>query len=210
MAIDAVAFPLYWPQGWPRTRFRSRTSRYSVTMVRARDEVMRTLAGMNATERIISTNVPIRRDGLPAAGCPEPQDPGVAVYWAERLVDAQGRAQGQRHQVIACDRYTTVRDNLRACGLALEGLRAIARSGASQVLDRAYTGFAALPANAGASDWREVLGLDVTSGRALNGEQLKAAYRAMAERAHPDHGGSTEQMASVNRAYADARRELGL
>src|ERR1700759_3794368 len=184
MAIDAMAFPLYWPESWPRTQFRKRTTRYSVTLAKARDDVMHSLAAMDAVERIISSNVPIRRDGLPAAGCPEPRDPGVAVDWARRV---KGAIQ---HHVIACDQWATVRDNMRACGLALEGLRAIARSGASQVLDRAYTGFAALPAHAGSSHWREVLGVAATGS--LSRAQLKDAYEAMALRVHPDRGGSSE------------------
>lgn len=55
--------------------------------------------------------------------------------------------------------------------------------------------------------WRAVLGL-------APGEQdpdiIRKAYRARARAAHPDRGGSNEEMARVNEAMARARDELGM
>lgn len=200
--IDADAHPLYWPEQWPRTPAakRERTYRYKVTFAQARDEILAQLKMLGATARIISTNIPIRNDGLPRRDIVEPSDPGVAVYWE----DAEGK-----QRVLACDRWDKVRDNMRACGLAIEGLRAIERSGASQVLERVYMGFAALPADAGPSTWRGVLEFDAAA--AVAPDELRKRYAQLALRAHPDKPhGSHEYMAAVNRAYADARKELGL
>ena len=116
--------------------------------------------------------------------------------------------QGKAQHVIACDCWTTVRDNMRACGLAIAGLRAIERSGASQVLERVYMGFAALPANASPSTWRAVL--EFHADDAVSVEVLRKRFEMIALRAHPDKTtGSHEYMAAVNQAYADARKELG-
>jgi hypothetical protein len=192
-AIDA--YPLSWPDGWKRARVPRLESRYKVGFVQARHEVLRALDLMRAREIVVSTNVPLRRDGLPLASFSEPNDPGVAVYWT----------QGQP-RVIACDYWRTVRENLRAIGIALEAIRSIDRSGATQILARAFVGFTALPSSTSPPPrtWREVLGL---SGRP-NRELVDAAYRRHAARAHPDAGGSHEQMVEVNRAREEALREL--
>jgi hypothetical protein len=42
--------------------------------------------------------------------------------------------------VIACDSYTKVRWNMRACGATVEALRTIQRHGATELLERAFTG----------------------------------------------------------------------
>jgi hypothetical protein len=180
-------YPLTWPANWKRTPAHLRkSSRYKVSFARARDEVVRSLSLMNVRDYnvVISSNVPTRRDGLPYANMREPEDPGVACYWTK---DSERR-------VIACDSWRTVRDNLRAVGLALEALRQLERTGASEILNRAFTGFAALPPAGG--DWRNVLGLngDVTI------EQVELRYRTLAKMLHPDKGGSDEKMVALNKA----------
>jgi hypothetical protein len=196
--IDADPSPLYWPQQWPRTAARERTSRYKVTCADARDRLLQQLKLLGATARIISTNIPVRNDGLPRRDIVEPADPGVAVYW---------EAEGKQH-VIACDRWDKVRDNMRACGLAIEALRAMQRSGATQIMDKIYTGFAALPADAGASSWRSVL--EFAADAVITADVLRKRYELLALRAHPDRPhGSHEYMAAVNRAYDVARKEIG-
>lgn len=39
-------------------------------------------------------------------------------------------------------------------------------------------------------------------------EEAKSAFRRLAKAAHPDHGGSTERMATLNQAMAEAKRVL--
>lgn len=182
------AFPLCWPDGWPRRQRHQRTSsKYEVTFLRARDELVRELNAGRARHVVISTNIPLRRDGLPLANMSEPADPGVAVYWD----DKQGKAR-----VIACDVWRTVRENLRAVGLAYASLRQIERTGASELLERAFSGFARLPA---APDSWEVLGLQ----RGAAPDSINNRYRELARQHHPDRGGDSALMARINQAYRE-------
>lgn len=193
------AFPLAWPVGWKRTeRGKRSASSYQVTFGRARDELLRSIRLLGGRDVVISSNLPVKRDGMPYANSPEPMDPGIAIYWT----------QGKQPRVMACDCWAKVRDNLRAIGLAIEGLRAVERSGASQILERAFAGFAALPADAGADGvphWREVLEY---GNPPADRERIDRHYRILARTAHPDAGGTTEQMVQLNRAREQALSEV--
>jgi len=195
------AYPLQWPVGWTRThRDDRRASIYQVSFARARDELLRSVRLLGGDDIVISSDVALRRDGLPYANQGEPGDPGVAVYWTQR----------NQPRVMACDCWRTVRDNLRAIGLTIDALRAIDRSGATQLLERAFTGFAALPENAGdngAPDWREVF--CVSREAVISRAQIEQLYRAQVRHAHPDlNGGSAERMVVLNRARDAALREV--
>jgi hypothetical protein len=193
------AYPLTWPEDQLRTPTVQRErGQFKTEFGRARDELLRELGRMGAKEIIISSNVPLRRDGLPFADAREPQDPGVAVYFTH----------GKRQLVIACDSYRYVKANLRAVGATVEALRTIQRHGATSLLERAFTGFTALPPK-GMTErpWYEVLGV----AEVAPFEDVKAAYRRLAAQHHPDRGGDADKMAQVNRAYeaAQSRRMLG-
>lgn len=205
--LNIDAYPCYWPEGWDRTpEYKRQRSKYSVEFARSRDDIVRQCKLLGAREIVVSTNIPLRRDGLPLAGMSEPKDPAVAVYWAEQgPYNAKTGNYDYKHRVIACDHWRTVRENMRAVGLAIDALRALKRSGATQVVERAFTGFTALPANAGMRPWREVLGIN---GGPLNRDRLDEAYKRAVRSAHPDLGGSHEHMVEVNRAYQDACREI--
>jgi hypothetical protein len=125
----------------------------------------------------------------------EPDDVGVAVYWTKMGIDADKRSRTDR-RVIACDKWKTVRENLRAVGLALEALRTLERTGSSEILNRAFTGFAALPP-AGTKDWRVVLGLE---NMAVTSSDIEERYRQLAKDAHPDTGGDHDAMVRLNKA----------
>jgi hypothetical protein len=192
------AYPLRWPDGWPRTPPAKRThGQFKVTLARARDELLDELRLLGAREVVISTMIPARNDGLPyARGRPVGGDPGVAVYFA----------LAGRPKAIACDAYTTPEANLRALGLSIAAMRALDRYGVSGLLDRVFTGLDALPPP-DAIDWRRELGFrpderptewDVTD-----------AFRRRARDRHPDHGGSDAAMARLVRAREIALRELG-
>lgn len=194
--LSVNAHPLYWPEGWRRVKHRQ-PSRYNVSFANARDAMTRELRLLGAQDIVVSTNVPLRHDGLPYARSSAPADPGVAVYWTTRK-------HGQR--VIACDAWRTVRENLRAVGLAIESLRLLERTGASEILDRAFTGFAALPAQ-GESEpdwWLGELGLDrseLTQHALVHRVRIiMDAYRRLARQRHPDCGGSDAEMVRLNKA----------
>jgi len=182
------AYPLKWPNGWPRTRSPKR-SRFEVTFARARDELVDEIQRMGGRYVVLSTNVAVRRDGWPYANQAEPKDPGVAVYFQ----------RGDRQMVFACDRWDRVKDNMRAIAKTIEAMRGIERWGASEMMERAFAAFEALPAP---KTWRETFG-DVRTA-----DDLHRTYREKAKKAHPDAGGSEAAMAELNAHYAQARREL--
>lgn len=205
--MAAESYPLKWPDGWPRTdAWRRRSARYKVSIESAVKELHATLGLMGASPGsiVISSNVPPRNAlGTPRNDGFNVADPGVSVWWTTK-------AHGER--VIACDRWSTVRENVRACGLAVEALRAMERAGATQILDRAFTAFGALPAASAAPvvrPWWEVLEVPQAAIGALSLAMVEARYRELATKAHPDRGGSDAAMAELNRARDEARRHYG-
>jgi hypothetical protein len=180
--IDHEAFPLAWPIEWPRTKARDRLrSRYRVKFTAARDQMRKELS-RHAIEVVVSTNIPLRRDGLPYANQREPEDPGVAVYWTR---------QDNIPMVLACDTWETVRENIRAIGVSIVALHTIERAGATEVLNRAWQGFKALPAAGETGKGlvvrtpRMVLGLP--DNTTLYRSHLKQAYRKKVFEVHQAH-----------------------
>lgn len=198
----ANAFPLQWPEGWPRTKYRN-SSRYKTSIDQAVDELMRELGMLGALKGsiVLSSNVPPRNAlGTPRNDGHQVGDPGVAVYWTTK-------AHGER--VMACDRWSSVRENVRAIGLAVNGLRAIERAGATQILERAFSAFGALPAASGAAPkrpWWDVLGFPEALIGALSPAVTDARWRELAKKSHPDQGGSQEAMTELNAAAEEARQ----
>lgn len=189
-------YPLQWPVGWKRTQYRqtARFSKYDKRLS-VNDGVQRVLQelerlGVSEADVLISTNLALRLDGLPRSDQGQPGDPGVCVYWQ----------RGKKPmQCMAIDRYDKVADNLAAVAATLEAMRAIERHGGAAILDRAFTGFTALPPPivAGMSRaWWEVLGVPSDATK----EAIQTAYRKLASEAHPDKGGTAERMAEINRA----------
>ncbi len=190
--MTATAHPLEWPEGYPRTKRRER-ARFNTGFAQARDGIVEELRRMNASHVVISTNIPTKANGLPYAGQRTPDDPGVAVYF-----------YWQRSQLaLACDRWTTVADNLQALRKSVEAMRGLERWGASGILERAFSGFARLEATSG--DWRDVL--NVTPAATL--EEVCEAYRQRRRKTHPDHGGDADEFRAVQQAWEQAQRELG-
>lgn len=190
------SYPLTWPQGWVRTPEELRTgSRYGVRFAVARDHLLRELSLLGARAKVLSTNQTVKRDGMPYAGSREPDDPGAAVYWIGR---------DGKPQVIACDKWQTLRDNVRALGLAVAALRQLERCGASEILERSFIGFRALRAE-NTTHWWVTLGF---ASPYVTLEQVEAAYRVLARATHPDVGGSHERMVMLNAAIEQARGRL--
>jgi hypothetical protein len=191
-------FPLVWPDGWPRTTarkaaaFKTYGSRieFSSAERRARHELR--LMGYDdhreSVEVILSSNVLRAR---------EPADPGAALYFQK---------PGTPMRVIAIDLYLRAADNVAAIAATLEALRAIERHGGGQILERAFTGFDALPPP-GARPWRQVMGFARDARVSL--ADIESTFRALARRHHPDNGGDAGMMQELNQARDDARKELG-
>ncbi|MDF3821681.1 J domain-containing protein [Leptospira sp. 96542] len=211
--MTPTRYPLQWPTDWKRTPDTRReagrftTKAYSghaepVTVAAAVDRLLAELERMGVRESkvIISTNVEPTLSGRPRSGERKPQDPGAAVYW-----DDKGNSR-----CMAIDRYSDVAQNLAALAATIEAMRAIERHGGAAILDRAFTGFTALPAPVVAStkrSWRDVL--EYGNGPATEAE-ITRNYRVLAKDYHPDRpGGSTDKMAELNAARDEAMQEVG-
>ncbi|UPT53409.1 molecular chaperone [Synechococcus phage Ssp-JY39] len=192
------AFPLHWPEGWPRTK-EPQQSRFDVSFTAARDGLMEQIRLLHGRYPVLSTNIELRRDGLPYSNQRAPEDTGVAVYFERK----------GKQMVFACDRWKTVKDNMRAIQKTIEAMRGIERWGASDMLERAFSAFEALPAPDAPTrrSWREVLGIlpDVSVTR----DMIETFYRLEAKRAHPDAGGSTEAFTELQQARDEALRAIG-
>jgi hypothetical protein len=204
--MTAEAYPLQWPPGRPRTEhWRRERAKFDVTFSRARDnivaEVSRLAGKYPDPQIVISTNIALRRDGLPLANQRQPDDPGVAVYFLYK----------KRSMSFACDRWQKIEHNMQAIAKTIEALRGIARWGTGDMLEAAFSGFTALPpppaAGPGAAPaqrhWRNVFGTGVHTR-----EQLQDVYRRLASAYHPDRGGDQHKMAELNAAREQALREL--
>jgi hypothetical protein len=188
----AEAFPLCWPAAWPRAKRRER-ARFDTSFAKARDALFDELRIMGASAIILSGNLELRRDGLPYANQPEPSDPGIAVYFQWK----------GKPMTFACDRWDRARDNVQAIRKTIEAIRGIERWGASDMMERAFTAFEALPApgqGVSLSCWAI---LDIEPGSSAI--EIDRAYRRKAREAHPDSGGSREEWDRLQAAYEQAK-----
>ncbi len=201
------AFPLAWAAGWARTpshkrqdsknRFK-RTGRWDAsrspywTFAEARDGLFEEIGRLGGKSIVLSTNFPTDRYGIPIEKGRRPDDNGVAIYFQFR-----GKAM-----VMACDMHTRAEENMRSLTLAIEAMRQLDRHGGGTMMERAFEGFAALPAP-GTTSWWQIMqiGSDATI------EQIEAAFRRLARERHPDAGGSHDMMSELNRARDQAMKD---
>jgi hypothetical protein len=192
-----TAYPLAWPDGWPRTPEGKRriNSPFQTTFEKARRDLIEELRMMKSDRgAVISTNLQIRADGFPYSDSSRRfiNDPGVAIYFT----------RNGRQLVLARDAFGTVHDNLRSVGLAIQYLRGLERHGGAPMMERAFEGFAQL-SHAGPSTeptcW-EILDLRPNVAR----ETIMDRFRALAKDAHPDLGGTVEAFARLKRARDEA------
>lgn len=190
-----TAYPLSWPAGWSRVKYPQRSQYGDRSLAVAREAITREVRLLGGTKLIISSNLELRLDGLPRSGQRQPLDKGVAIYFTYK----------KRPVAFACDKWTAVEDNLWAISLALSAIRQIERTGASEMLDRAFAGFDALPAPGQTSDesWWDVLDIAPDADE----WKIKTAYRRLAKIHHPDVGGDRGVFDRVARAYEAAMRE---
>jgi hypothetical protein len=152
------------------------------------DELRR--MGVGDFNVVISTNIELRLDGLPRSDRRTPDDPGAAVYWRD----------GDKRLVLACDKYSTVGENLYAIGKTIEATRGIERWGAVTA-EQAFAGYVALNEKTGPSCW-EVLGIQPFAPNSqwtpkVQENVIMDAYRRKARETHPDHGGSSTEFSAV-------------
>lgn len=199
------AFPLQWPEGWPRTaptaqergyqfKQRDQSSAWGtkpVTFAVARDKLYEELQRLGASSPVVSTNHPTDRYGVPTESKRRVSDEGVAIYF---------RLKG-RQMAMACDRFDNAAANMRSLGLAIEAMRQLERHGGGTMIERAFTGFVALPSQESPHD---VLGVRPGASH----KQIDDAFKEKARFAHPDAGGSTEAMQRLNDARAKLKGEV--
>lgn len=217
------AYPLAWPAGWKRTpstarknaKFRTGKGSFSAGSYQSAREVTisdgtkRVLQQVRAftpagkrwvidpATVVISSNLLLRNDGLPRSGQRAPEDPGVAVYWTTSSGESR---------CMAIDRYDRVADNLAAIAATLDSMRAIERHGGAEILNRAFTGFAAIE-HKPEEHWSDVLGVD----RNCSTTEARAAFKVLRSKHHPDKtGGDSEMFKKVSKAYSDACVEHGV
>jgi hypothetical protein len=126
-----TAFPLSWPQGWPRIPSHRQDSGAKfgrLSFAKARDSLLDELRRLHATHVVVSTNHPVDRNGIPREGT-RIADHGVAVYFV----------LGGKPLVMACDRFTNAASNMRSVALAIEHLRGLQRHDSTMV-ERAFSG----------------------------------------------------------------------
>jgi hypothetical protein len=193
------AYPLQWPPGWPRTKIGQHETGYQfkksdssstwggkrlVTFTEARDSLYEELARIGANNPTVSSNHPTGRYGIPTESKRRVDDDGIAVYFT----------LNDKPMVMACDRYQTAAANMRSLALAIEALRQLERHGGGTMMERAFTGFAALPAP---KSPYEVLG--IRPGASI--EEIADAHRQKAKKLQAELGsGATVQMAELNAA----------
>lgn len=190
----AEAFPLHWPAGRQRSK-RPQPSRFDdkLSIARSLDELNRCLRRLGARSIVISSNMPLRKDGLPYSGRNEPADRGVAVYFVHK----------GRQKAFSCDKYNSIKDNIWAIAKTIEAIRGIERWGTGDMVDSAFAGFDALPAPDQVSRrlWHEVLNVDPSSSY----EDVSTAYRRLASAHHPDKGGDQDRFIEIQRAWEEFR-----
>lgn len=192
----AEAYPLSWPEGFPRAKFRE-AGKFKTSLPAALENVRTSLrlfgsdSGKAVSDVILSSNVTL--------GAARPADPGVAAWF---LWDGEQRC-------IPVDRYASVEANLQAIHHILEARRVELRHGTLALVRASFKGFTPLlPAPGARRPWREVLNL--VGEPAPTREQVDHHYRIRAKSDHPDaSGGSHERMAELNAAREQALKEIG-
>ena len=189
----ATAYPLQWPAGWERTKpgLRQRSRFQDRSVYAAAQEVYRELArlGVGDWNVVISSNLRLRMDGIPYSNQGRIEDHGVAVYFRYK----------KREHVLACDRWSHSWENLWAIAKHIAAMRGQERWGVGS-LEHAFRAYMAIPEST-ESQWWTTLGLPkATRSRS----EIESAFRISALQAHPDRGGSDEDMARLNEARREA------
>lgn len=194
-------YPLQWPPGWPKSD-NTIGGNFKVDFDQAVKEVAYELELLGVESAYISTDYELRLDGRPRRDR-EPRTQSAALYF-----DRNGK-----QLCIPCDRFWSVRDNIRAIGLTLKAVRQMERYGTSQMVEAALAGFTALPAGEAANSpiymqpsqpWYEVLGVQPDADK----DVVRAVYKAKALKVHPDkEGGSAAEFQRLTNAYEEGMKQ---
>lgn len=212
-------YPLQWPANAPRTKSGDRQrstfggkNKGEVSPYEAAKELLEEVRRLGGSHAVVTSLLPTRHDGLPYADGRRGDDPGIALWFVHR----------GHERVFACDKWRTHGENMRAIALSIEAMRGLDRWGVAGAVEKAFAGFAALPAGNGDEDvppapkkrpWREVLGETFAPWPELDNDELlvlaKGRHRKLIALHHPDKGGDVAIAAEINAALAEAEQELG-
>lgn len=154
-----------------------------------RDEIRR----LEATDLVISTNIPVRKDGGLYHDYMryKMDDPGVAIFFKYK----------GKPTTMCCDRYNRVWENIYALGKGIEAIRGMERWGISEFIERAFTGFKAIPEKVADTDtsWWTILETQANADY----KTVRDQYRKLAGKYHPDNRetGSAEKFIQVQKAF---------
>ncbi len=184
------AYPLDWPTGWPRTNS-PEISRFKITFDRARTDLHIELERLGASNVVLSTNVELRLDGHPYASRRPPEDKGVAVYFSYR----------GKSMTFACDRWNKIEDNIQSIRKTIEAIRGIERWGASDMIERAFSGFTAVEdKSAKKRTWYEILECQENDSP----EHVRRSFLRLSAKYHPDKvGGCVVAFKRLSVAYRE-------
>jgi len=190
--MSTQAYPLHWPEGQKRTRFPT-GSRFNVSPGQAINSLLKEIAMLGGRHIVISSNQRLRKDGLPYSSGRMPDDRGVAVYFLFK----------DKQRCFACDKWDLMHDNIQAVKKTIEAIRGIQRWGSSEMVDRAFSGFDALP-NMQEDDWRVVLHC---RGVTLL-EEVRDKYMRLRSIHHSDKGGEDAEFVRIQKAWEQAQKEF--
>lgn len=186
-----------WPAGYDRTDSGDRESYpgdLSVTRKQAFESIVDELEHWGKTDVQIDSasqhyadwpNIPHQHD--------KPDDVGVVAYYR----DPEGRADEQ--SAIACDQWSSQRENARAISLWVRRIRLANRCGVETARD--IDEVAQLPPADG-----EAIAAPVPPHEVLDvapdatAAEIREAYREKVVHAHPDQGGSDEEFYRLEKA----------
>lgn len=194
------SYPLQWPEGWPRATDRRVSAPFRTTFSAALKNLHAELRRLKATDIVVSSWLPLRNDGQPRADAARMRidDPGVAVYFALR----------NRPMVMARDVFWNVHDNLHSIGHAIAHLRGLERHGGGVMLERAFAGFAALPAPEHKEHWSKVLGYP-ENWQALSPETQRTWINNRFRELYSVHVNEPLEAGRLRDARADALANVG-
>lgn len=187
------AWPLQWPFGFKRTSSHARIrSTFKQSMEASQKFLRRQLDLLGAGGLIVSSNIPVRKDGMFYTDWMSRKldDPGVAIYF--RLGTKE-----EGYISMCCDQYLTVWENVYALGKSIEAIRGLERWGASEFMQRVFTGFKQLPEQSAGRTWWEILGVNKDALPSA----IRKAYLDRVKSAHPDAGGSAQEFDQIVQAY---------
>jgi len=187
-----------WPTGFQRTETRTRCRKFDVTLAQALDDLEAELDRLGVDDYRLSTAAQQRkRDNRPYANA-NPDDPSAVIRWS---MDGEQFA-------VACDRYTSLRDNVRAIGLYIREKRKMD----SRPVTTGESEFANARLPSGNEDALQASPpphgvLDVAPD--APNSVVEAAAREKTKVVHPDQGGSAEEFQRVQQAKEAMLNEDG-